>query len=379
MKRLAILGSTGSIGQQTLEVVRSSGDRFQVIGLGAGRNLPLLERQIEEFQPRLVSIAEADLTQSLHRPEYELVSLDALASHPDVDLVVIAISGKAGLSPTLAAIEAGKSIALATKEVLVMAGEIVTAAARRRGMEILPIDSEPSAIWQCLRGEEQRVARLILTASGGPFRQFSREQLATVTLQQALEHPTWKMGKKITIDSATMMNKGFEVIEAHWLFDVPMEKIEAVVHPQSIVHSFVEFVDGSTKAQLSPPDMRLPIQYALFYPERPPSELPRLDFSNIGPLTFEAPDLERFPCLRLALEAGREGGTYPAVLSAADEVAVEFFLEQRIGFLDIATLVEDTLEQHQGIPHPSLEEILAADAWARERAAKIEIRRWTYL
>jgi len=379
MKRLAILGSTGSIGQQTLEVVRSSGDRFQVIGLGAGRNLPLLERQIEEFQPWLVSIAEVDLTQSLRRPEYELVSLDALASHPDVDLVVIAISGKAGLSPTLAAIEAGKSIALATKEVLVMAGEIVTAAARRRGMEILPIDSEPSAIWQCLRGEEQRVARLILTASGGPFRQFSREQLATVTSQQALEHPTWKMGKKITIDSATMMNKGFEVIEAHWLFDVPMEKIEAVVHPQSIVHSFVEFVDGSTKAQLSPPDMRLPIQYALFYPERPPSELPRLDFSNIGPLTFEAPDLERFPCLRLALEAGREGGTYPAVLSAADEAAVELFLEQRIGFLDIATLVEDTLEQHQSTPHPSLEEILAADAWARERASKIEIRRWTYL
>jgi len=379
MKRLAILGSTGSIGQQTLEVVRSSGDRFQVIGLGAGRNLPLLERQIEEFQPRLVSIAEVDLTQSLRRPEYELVSLDALASHPDVDLVVIAISGKAGLSPTLAAIEAGKSIALATKEVLVMAGEIVTAAARRRGMEILPIDSEPSAIWQCLRGEEQRVARLILTASGGPFRQFSREQLARVTPKEALEHPTWKMGKKITIDSATMMNKGFEVIEAHWLFDVPMEKIEAVVHPQSIVHSFVEFVDGSTKAQLSPPDMRLPIQYALFYPERPPSELPRLDFSNIGPLTFEAPDLERFPCLRLALEAGREGGTYPAVLSAADEAAVELFLEQRIGFLDIATLVEDTLEQHQSTPHPSLEEILAADAWARERASKIEIRRWTYL
>jgi len=377
MKRLAILGSTGSIGQQTLEVVRSSGDRFQVIGLGAGRNLPLLERQIEESQPKLVSIAEADLTQSLRRPEYELVSLDALASHPDVDLVVIAISGKAGLSPTLAAIEAGKSIALATKEVLVIAGEIATTAAKMYGVEILPIDSEPSAIWQCLRGEEQRVARLILTASGGPFRQFSHEQLATVTSRQALEHPTWKMGKKITIDSATMMNKGFEVIEAHWLFDVPMEKIEAVVHPQSIVHSFVEFVDGSTKAQLSPPDMRLPIQYALFYPERPPSELPRLDFSNIGPLTFEAPDLERFPCLRLALEAGREGGTYPAVLSAADEVAVELFLEQRIGFLDIATLVEDTLEQHQGIPHPSLEEILAADAWARERAAKIEIRRWT--
>jgi 1-deoxy-D-xylulose-5-phosphate reductoisomerase len=378
MKRLAILGATGSIGQQTLEVVRSFGDRFQVIGLGAGRNLPLLERQIEEFQPKLVSIAEASLRQSLRHPEYELLSLDELASHPDVDLVVIAISGKAGLVPTLTAIEAGKSIALATKEVLVMAGEIVTTAARRRGVEILPIDSEPSAIWQCLRGEERSVARLILTASGGPFRQLAREQLATVTPQQALDHPTWKMGKKITIDSATMMNKGFEVIEANWLFDVPVEKIEVVVHPQSIVHSFVEFVDGSIKAQLSPPDMRLPIQYALFYPERPPSELPRLDFSNIGPLTFEAPDLERFPCLRLALEAGRRGGTYPAVLSAADEVAVELFLEQRISFLDIATLVEEALEQHQSIPHPSLEEILAADAWARERAAKIEIRRWTY-
>jgi len=378
MKRLAILGATGSIGQQTLEVVRSFGDRFQVIGLGAGRNLPLLERQIEEFQPKLVSIEEADLRQSLRRPEHELSSLDELASHPDVDLVVIAISGKAGLGPTLASIEAGKSIALATKEVLVMAGEIVTTAARRRGVEILPIDSEPSAIWQCLRGEERSVARLILTASGGPFRELAREQLATVTPQQALDHPTWKMGKKITIDSATMMNKGFEVIEAHWLFDVLMAKIEVVVHPQSIVHSFVEFVDGSVKAQLSPPDMRLPIQYALFYPERPPSELPRLDFSNIGPLTFEAPDLERFPCLRLALEAGRRGGTYPAVLSAADEVAVELFLEQRIGFLDIATLVEEALEQHQSIPHPSLEEILAADAWARERAAKIEIRKWTY-
>ena len=378
MKRLAILGATGSIGQQTLEVVRSFGDRFQVIGLGAGRNLPLLERQIEEFQPKLVSIEEADLRQSLRRPEHELSSLDELASHPDVDLVVIAISGKAGLGPTLASIEAGKSIALATKEVLVMAGEIVTTAARRRGVEILPIDSEPSAIWQCLRGEERSVARLILTASGGPFRELAREQLATVTPQQALDHPTWKMGKKITIDSATMMNKGFEVIEAHWLFDVLMAKIEVVVHPQSIVHSFVEFVDGSVKAQLSPPDMRLPIQYALFYPERPPSELPRLDFSNIGPLTFEAPDLERFPCLRLALEAGRRGGTYPAVLSAADEVAVELFLEQRISFLDIATLVEEALEQHQSIPHPSLEEILAADAWARERAAKIEIRKWTY-
>ncbi len=375
MKRLAILGATGSIGRQTLEVVRSFSDQFEVVGLAAGRDAELLTKQITEFRPKLVSIESASSQERLRSPQYELLSLDELASHPDVDLVVIAISGKAGLSPTLAAIEAGKSIALATKEVLVMAGEIVTAAAKRRGVEIMPIDSEPSAIWQCLRGEERSVARLILTASGGPFRQFSREQLATITPQQALDHPTWRMGKKITIDSATMMNKGFEVIEAQWLFDVPMENIEIVVHPQSIVHSFVEFVDGSTKAQLSPPDMRLPIQYALFYPQRPPSELPRLDFSDMSPLTFEAPDLEKLPCLRLALEAERKRGTYPAVLAAADEVAVELFLEQRIGFLDIATLVEEVLEQHQSTPHPSLEEILAADAWAREKAAKTEIRK----
>jgi 1-deoxy-D-xylulose-5-phosphate reductoisomerase len=347
MKRLAILGATGSIGRQTLEVVRSFSDQFEVVGLAAGRDAELLTKQITEFRPKLVSIESASSQERLRSPQYELLSLDELASHPDVDLVVIAISGKAGLSPTLAAIEAGKSIALATKEVLVMAGEIVTAAAKRRGVEIMPIDSEPSAIWQCLRGEERSVARLILTASGGPFRQFSREQLATITPQQALDHPTWRMGKKITIDSA----------------------------PQSSVHSFVEFVDGSIKAQLSPPDMRLPIQYALFYPQRPPSELPRLDFANMGPLTFVAPDLEKFPCLRLALEAERKRGTYPAVLAAADEVAVELFLEQRIGFLDIATLVEEVLEQHQSTPHPSLEEILAADAWAREKAAKTEIRK----
>ncbi|MCK4241925.1 MAG: 1-deoxy-D-xylulose-5-phosphate reductoisomerase, partial [Dehalococcoidia bacterium] len=237
MKRLAILGATGSIGRQTLEVVRSFSDQFEVVGLAAGRDAELLTKQITEFRPKLVSIESASSQERLRSPQYELLSLDELASHPDVDLVVIAISGKAGLSPTLAAIEAGKSIALATKEVLVMAGEIVTAAAKRRGVEIMPIDSEPSAIWQCLRGEERSVARLILTASGGPFRQFSREQLATITPQQALDHPTWTMGKKITIDSATMMNKGFEVIEAQWLFDVPMENIEIVVHPQSIVHS----------------------------------------------------------------------------------------------------------------------------------------------
>jgi len=365
MKRLAILGSTGSIGQQTLDVVRSFPDRFHVIALAGGRNAPLLERQIREFQPELVSIELASSRERLRALRCEILSAEELAAHPDVDLVVVAISGKAGLSPTLEAIRAKKSIALATKEVLVMAGQIVTAEARRHGAQILPIDSEPSAIWQCLRGEEKRTARLILTASGGPFRHLTADELSRVTPQQALEHPTWRMGKKITIDSATLMNKGFEAIELNWLFDVPFEDIEIVIHPQSIVHSMVEFVDGSIKAQLSMPDMRLPIQYALFYPERSPSELPRLDFSDIGALTFEAPDTERFPCLRLALEAGRKGGTYPAVLNAADEVAVELFLENRIGFLDIANLVEETLARHEGISQPSLEEILTADAWAR--------------
>jgi 1-deoxy-D-xylulose-5-phosphate reductoisomerase len=343
-----------------------------VIGLGAGRNVELLAKQIEEFKPKLVSIADG---QELPDLGYKLASLEELAAHPEVDLVVVAVTGKAALAPTLEAIRARKSIALATKEVLVMAGEIVTAEAKRHGAQILPIDSEPSAIWQCLRGEEKSIARTILTASGGPFRHLPQEALAQVTPKQALNHPTWRMGPKVTIDSATMMNKGFEAIEIHWLFEVPFECIDIVIHPQSIVHSMVEFVDGSTKAQLSPPDMRFFIQYALFYPERPANELPRLDFSfsnssnvsNISALTFEPPNLKKFPCLELALEAGRKGGTYPAVLCAADEEAVELFLQGRIGFLDIAKVVADALEEHQGTPHPSLDEILAADAWARDR------------
>jgi 1-deoxy-D-xylulose-5-phosphate reductoisomerase len=279
----------------------------------------------------------------------------------------MAISGKVGLDPTLAAIRAKKSIALATKEILVMAGGIITAEAKRYGAQILPIDSEPSAIWQCLRGEEQRIARLILTASGGPFRHLSAEELKKVTPQQALAHPTWRMGSKITIDSATLMNKGFEAIELGWLFDVPFTNIEIVIHPQSIIHSMVEFVDGSIKAQLSPPDMRLPIQYALFYPERLPNKLPHLDLSSTSTLTFEPPDRENFPCLRLALEAGEKGGTHPAVLSAADEVAVALFLDERIGFMDIPQLVADALGEHQSTLRPSLEDVLAADFWARER------------
>ena len=367
VKRLAILGSTGSIGQQTLDVVRSFPDRFHVVGLGAGRNSALLAKQIEEFQPKLVSIDSANSSEILNGLEYDLLSGDELVASPDVDLAIIAVSGKAGLDLTLTAIRAKKSIALATKEVLVMAGGIITAEAKKHGVQILPIDSEPSAIWQCLRGEEQQVTRLILTASGGPFRHLSTEELKKVTPQQALAHPTWKMGPKITIDSATLMNKGFEAIEISWLFDVPIDNIEIVIHPQSIIHSMVEFTDGSIKAQMSPPDMRLPIQYALLYPERLPNNFPHLDLSSIPALTFEPPDGEHFPCLNLALDASRKGGTYPAVLSTADEVAVALFLEERISFTDIPKLVAEALEEHHSTPHPALEDVFAADDWARRR------------
>ena len=363
VRRLAVLGSTGSIGQQTLDIVRSFPDRLEVVGLSGGRNNQLLARQIEEFCPKLVYASERH---GLPEAGFKLASLEEVASDGDVDLVVMALSGVVGLSPTIAAIRAGKDVALATKEVLVTAGGIVTDEAGRYNASLLPIDSEPSAVWQCLQGEDRSIARLILTASGGPFRRLSAEELSEVTPQQALEHPTWKMGKKVTIDSATLMNKGFEVIETHWLFDMPFDRIDIVIHPQSIVHSLVEFADGSVKAQLSLPDMRLPIQYALFHPERLESDLPRLDLSQAGSLTFEAPDLGRHPCLRLALEAGRRGGTYPAALSAADEVAVELFLAGRIGFLDIAKLVEWVLEQHEGQGNPTMDDVVAVDAWTRE-------------
>lgn len=372
IKRLAILGSTGSIGRQTLDVVRSFPQRFDVIGLGGGSNTALLAQQAEEFRPAFISTADGG---GLPGVAAEPLSPADLASHPNVDLAVIAISGKAGLEPTLAAVRAGKDIALATKEALVMAGGIIMAQAASHSARIMPIDSEPSAVWQCLRGEEQPIARIILTASGGPFRHLAPAELKAVTPQQALEHPTWNMGPKVTIDSATLMNKGFEAIEMSWLFGVPLEDIQIVIHPQSIVHSMVEFADGSVKAQMSIPDMRFPIQYALFYPERVPNNLlPRIDFLNIADasatsaLTFEAPDADRFPCLRLALEAGRRGGTCPAVLSAADEVAVALFLDGRIGFADIPRLVAQALEQHHSIDNPSLDDIIAADEWARGRA-----------
>ncbi|MBA7655597.1 1-deoxy-D-xylulose 5-phosphate reductoisomerase [subsurface metagenome] len=380
IKQLAVLGSTGSIGQQTLDVVRALPHRFRIIGLAAGKNIALLSKQISEFKPKFVYY-QGKKTQS-HRPEgeYELLSLEGIACHPQVDMVVIATSGKAGLNPTLAAVQAGKTVALANKESLVMAGEIITKEAKRNSGQILPIDSEHSAIWQCLRDEIQEPVQIILTASGGPFHGYSLAQLEEVTLKQALSHPSWQMGRKVTIDSATLMNKGLEIIEARWLFNMPFDNIRALIHPQSIVHSMVEFVDGSVKAQLSYPDMRLPIQYALSYPERLANpQLPRLNWSTLKNLTFEPPDLDTFPCLKLTIEAGKRGGTYPAVLCAADEAAVELFLSQRIKFTDIARLVAQVLEQHQSIAHPTLEEIMAADSWARRKVLDLTgANAWNY-
>ncbi len=368
VKRLAVLGSTGSIGQQTLEVVRALPEHFEILGLAAGNNTDLLSRQISEFRPRFVYYQENVALPELPGTGYQLMSLEDIACHPLIDTVVVATSGKAGLKAVLAAVKAGKTIALANKESLVIAGDIITREARANNARILPVDSEHSAIWQCLTGETQPAARIILTASGGPFRSYSPDDMKGITPEQALKHPSWQMGKKVTIDSATLMNKGLEVIEAHWLFGIPYENISVVIHPQSIIHSMVEFVDGSVKAQLSNPDMRLPIQYALSYPERLPNpQLKKLDWSGISSLTFEQPDFEVFPCLKLAVDAGIRGGTCPAVLSAADEVAVELFLSKRIGFTDIAGLIQQTLAEHQPVASPSIEELLKADAWAREK------------
>ncbi len=375
IKRVAVLGSTGSIGRQTLDVIRAIPQRFRVVGLAAGKNLELLAEQVQEFKPELIGCPpekdDSDRLKKLVDIKGDLLPLDEVAAHPDVDIAVIATSGKAGLRPTLAALRAGKNIALANKESLVAAGEIITGEARKSGARILPVDSEHSAIWQCLSGENQEAARIILTASGGPFRRLSPEQLKEVTVAQALQHPSWQMGKKVTVDSATLMNKGLEVIEAHWLFHMPYDRIDVLIHPQSIIHSMVEFIDGSIKAQLSYPDMRLPIQYALSYPERFINpQLPRIDWNRVKNLDFEPPDYAKFPCLRLAIEAGKQGGTYPAVLCAADEVTVELFIAGRILFKDIASSIEWTLERHRSISNPGLEEIEAADNWARETLLK---------
>ncbi len=373
MKRLAILGSTGSIGKQTLDVVRAFPKDFRVVGLAARNNLELLASQVQEFRPSVVSCrGSREKMAPILSTGCEACDMEEMAGHHQVDLVMMATVGEAGLGPTLAALQAGKPVALANKEVLVMAGGLVTSLAQKTGVELLPVDSEPSAIWQCLRGEDRRVSRIIITASGGALRGRSIEELARVTPQEALRHPTWRMGQKITIDSATLINKAFEVIEAHWLFDAPWDRIEVVVHPQSIIHSMVEFEDGSVKAQLSPPDMRLPIQYALFYPDRVSNEsISRFDPVAVGSLTFEPLDHESFPCFRLALDMAKRGGTWPAALSAADEVAVELVLSGRIGFLEIEKVIKEVLKDHHPVMEPSIDDILDASRWAREQAGRL--------
>jgi 1-deoxy-D-xylulose-5-phosphate reductoisomerase len=371
-KRIVVLGSTGSIGRQTLDIVRALPDYFTVVGLATGGNMDMLTEQVAEFQPEYINFATKngdDYRGRFKKIGCAFMSLEDMASQTDVDIVVMAVSGSAGMAATLAAVKASKNIALANKESLVAAGGIITAMAKKSWAKILPVDSEHSAIWQCLAGEKQMPRRIILTASGGPFRTYTKEQLKNITPEQALAHPSWRMGRKVTVDSATLMNKGLEIMEAHWLFNVPVEDVTVLVHPQSIVHSMVEFVDGAVKAQLGMPDMRLPIQYALSYPDRlENTTLPHINWKDFSDLKFEKPDEDKFPCLRLAVEAGKAGGTCPAVLCAADEVAVDLFLKQRIGFTDIPRLVEETLGKHHNNTHPDIEDIKAADSWARESA-----------
>ena len=373
VKGLALLGSTGSVGTQTLDVVRSFPDALRVVGLAARRSLGLLESQVREFRPKFVS-CEGTPSEKAFLASNGCVecAMDEMVRHPDVNLVVTATVGDVALGPTLAAIDAGKDIALANKESIVMAGEMLMRTARDRGVSVLPLDSEPNAIWQAMAGEQDGVSKLIITASGGAFRDRNPADLAGVTPEQALHHPTWKMGPKITIDSATLMNKAFEVIEAHYMFGVPWENIEVVIHPQSIIHSMVEFVDGSVKAHLSIPDMRLPIQYALLYPKRLPNAMiQRFDPVSAGQLTFRPLDAERYPCFELALEVAVRGATWPAALCGADDAAVDLFLDRRIGFLDIAAVIRDALEDHTPAQDPTAEQIIAAAAWARARVREV--------
>ncbi len=379
MKRLAILGSTGSIGVNALEIVERCSEEFEVLALAAGRNLSLLREQVARFKPRMVSVLNQDLAHDLHealREEavevvYGAEGLIRAATFPGVELVVSAVVGSAGLLPLLAAIEAGTDVALANKESMVTAGEIIVQKAREKGAAILPIDSEHSAIFQALGSKlgGEGVKRIILTASGGPFYNLSAEALKKVSPQEAKAHPVWKMGPKISVDSATLMNKGLEVIEAHWFFQVPPERIEILIHPQGTVHSLVEYVDSSIIAQLSVPDMRIPIAYALSYPKRLAVELPALSLVELNHLTFEPPDFDKFPCLMLAYQALEGGGTLPAVLNAANEVAVEAFLQGKIGFDRIPHVVASTMDGHKARPLRGVEDVLEVDRWAKEKSS----------
>lgn len=377
-KHIAILGSTGSIGTQSLDVARAHADKLTVEVLTAGHNSQLLIEQAREFKPNTVVIADESKYQEVKEALSDLdikvwtgaSAIEDVVQMSQVDTVITAMVGYAGLSSTIKAIEAGKNIALANKETLVVAGELITKLVEKHKVKVTPVDSEHSAIFQCLVGEPE-VEKLIITASGGPFRTKSLDELRTVTPQQALKHPNWNMGAKITIDSASMMNKGLEVIEAHWLFGIPYEKIEVTVHPQSIIHSMVQFIDGSVKAQMGLPDMKLPIQYALSYPDRWPSDFKRIDFGNQQPLTFEAPDLNKFKCLALAYEALGKGGNMPAIMNASNEIAVSAFLNGKIGFLDIADTIEKTMHQMPFISKPTYDDYVATDRESRAFAQSI--------
>jgi 1-deoxy-D-xylulose-5-phosphate reductoisomerase len=377
MKNVVLLGSTGSIGTSTIKVAEDLSDRIRLVGLGAGNNVDLLLEQTRKHKPEAISIIDPVKARELQNKLGAAANISSgpdglvkLATLPGADIVLIAIVGTAGLRPALAAIRAGKDIAVASKEILVMAGEIVMSEARKHGVRVLAVDSEHSAIFQCLDGKPSAsVRKLWLTASGGPFRTTPKEEFPNITVERALKHPSWVMGRKITIDSATLFNKGLEMIEARWLFDIEMARVSVVVHPQSVVHSMVEFVDGSMLAQLSTPDMCLPIQYALTYPDRAPSARVQTNLAKLGSLTFEEPDPERFPSLQLARKAGEIGGTLPAVLNAANEVAVEAFVNRRINFPQISETVRRTMDKHKVVSHPTLDQILEADSWARNEAS----------
>ena len=379
MKKISLLGSTGSIGANVLDVIERNPEKFQILGMSAGNNVDLFAKQIRKFKPRVVALFDTKkiptLKEQIADLDIEILSGEegsiAVATLPEADVVVSGIMGSAGLLPAIHALKSGKNLALANKETLVIAGELVLREAKKTNSQIIPIDSEHSAIFQVLNGEKkEQIKKIILTASGGPFRTFSFDQMETVTVKDALEHPNWDMGAKITIDSSTMMNKGLEYIEAKWLFGVNTP-VEIIVHAQSIIHSMIEFVDTSIIAQLGIPDMRVPIAYALTYPDRFECDLPSLDLTTMGNLTFEAPDFERFPCLRLAIDAMEIGKTMPAVLNAANEIAVQAFLEELIPYKDIAELIRMVMQNHNPSPLKELQDILIADRWAREETTKL--------
>lgn len=383
MKKIAILGSTGSIGTQTLEIVRNNKD-LQVTALAAGRNVELLEKQVREFNPSLVAIWDEkdalDFKERVRDLSVEVVwGMDGLlqvAAHEPSEILVTAIVGMIGIQPTIAAIKAGKDIALANKETLVTAGHIIMPMAKEYGVSILPVDSEHSAIFQSLNGENRaRLEKILLTASGGPFRGKTRAELENMSVRDALKHPNWSMGKKVTIDSASLVNKGLEVMEARWLFDVDLDQIQVVIHPQSIIHSAVQYTDGGIMAQLGTPDMKLPIQYALFYPDRRPMAGKRVDFFELGQLTFEAPDMETFKGLALAYKAARTGGSLPTVFNAANEKAVALLLEEKIRFVQIPELIQACMEEHKLIENPTVEQILQTEAETYEQVRKV-IDKW---